>query len=123
MPLYPTAERGVKKNWRLCVLTQKYDRAVASSYSVWSRERRQPGWLNVNREYFEIPNRTEIGAKRIASRHLENDIQMPKEESSWHRESMVWTRWFPLCEVPNSYKLTSVFSKYHLRAELLEVTE
>lgn len=96
-------------------MTRKYNRNYHQNVD-------KSRWENINTEHLDIPNLTEIGAKRIATAFLQNEIKMP-EVSLWHRESLSWSRWFPLAMAHDSYKITRIFEKYHLRAELLQVTK
>ena len=110
------------KNYNLIVLTRKWNRNLAAPEPAQ--------WECVNKETFEIRNKSEQGAKRAATLVLLNTIKVPTGCNCF-RDTLWWSRWKPLEYLPKSdwhspddetkfYRTTSIFSKYHIRAELIE---
>lgn len=97
----------MKNNYRLIVLSKK-----------WNRNLKKPGpgyWECTNKQIFEIKGKTITGAKRIATRHIFNDCEVPEQRL---KHPVWWSRW-KLSEDSVPYRISSIGFNTHMRAELI----
>ena len=99
----------MKTNWRLVILTKQ-----------WQRNTKVPEpsqWLCVNRQLFEIKDKTPMGAKRAASQIIFNECDTPEQ---FLKHPIWWSRWKIMeGEAPNAYRISNIAFKHHMRAELI----
>ena len=102
-----------RSNWRLVLLTYRWDRNLGKP---------EPGkWECIDRQVFEIQNKTAIGAKRIATIHIFNDAKTPE---SFLKHKLWWASHWKLSDGLGKFYRTSTISfKYRMRAELIEISE
>ena len=91
------------------VLTEKYNRFPKQGEKHWQKH---------HEDTFSILSPTFIGGKRKATRILYNEIETPKG-CELFRDPLWWYRWYPLAITPNSYRLSSLYQGYRIRAELI----
>lgn len=99
----------MKTNWRLVVLTKRWNRNL-KSYNPAQ-------WETINRQTFEIKDKTPIGAKRAASKIIFNECDTPE---LYLKHPIWWGKWKIMeGEEPNAYRVSSINYKHHMRAELI----